>query len=70
VKAALILQPKQIKMQKLPRPVLAPDELLVRVMASGICGTDVHIFQVNTWAAIRSSQGMSLPEWSSWLATR
>ena len=45
MKAALILQPKQIKMQELPLPALAPGELLVRVMASGICGTDVHIFQ-------------------------
>jgi D-arabinitol dehydrogenase (NADP+) len=45
VKAALILQPKQIEMQELPLPALAPGEALVRVMASGICGTDVHIFQ-------------------------
>ena len=45
MKAALILQPKHIKMQELPLPALTPGELLVRVMASGICGTDVHIFQ-------------------------
>jgi len=32
-------------MQGLPIPEPAPDEYLVRVMASGICGTDVHIFQ-------------------------
>ena len=45
MKAASILQPKQIEMQELPLPALAPGESLVRVMASGICGTDVHIFQ-------------------------
>jgi len=32
-------------MQERPIPEPAPDELRVRVMASGICGTDVHIFQ-------------------------
>jgi D-arabinitol dehydrogenase (NADP+) len=44
VKAAIILQPKQIALQELPLPEPAPGELLIRVMASGICGTDVHIF--------------------------
>jgi 2-desacetyl-2-hydroxyethyl bacteriochlorophyllide A dehydrogenase len=29
----------------LPIPEPAPDEVLIRVMASGICGTDVHIFR-------------------------
>ena len=45
MKAAVILQPKQIAIQALTVPEPAPGELLVRVMASGICGTDVHIFQ-------------------------
>ena len=45
MKAASILQPNQIEMQELPIPEPAPGELLVHVMASGICGTDVHIFQ-------------------------
>ena len=45
MKAAVILQPKRIEMQELPVPETASGELLVRVMASGICGTDVHIFQ-------------------------
>jgi 2-desacetyl-2-hydroxyethyl bacteriochlorophyllide A dehydrogenase len=45
MKAAVILQPKRIETQELPVPEPAPGELLVRVMSSGICGTDVHIFQ-------------------------
>jgi D-arabinitol dehydrogenase (NADP+) len=45
VKAAVILQPKQIETQALTVPEPGPGELLVRVMASGICGTDVHIFR-------------------------
>jgi D-arabinitol dehydrogenase (NADP+) len=45
VKAAVILQPKRIETHGVPVPEPAPGELLVRVMASGICGTDVHIFE-------------------------
>ncbi len=45
MKAAVILQPERFEVQELPIPEPAPGELLVRVMASGICGTDVHIFQ-------------------------
>jgi D-arabinitol dehydrogenase (NADP+) len=45
MKAAVILQPKQVETHNVPVPEPAPGELLVRVMASGICGTDVHIFE-------------------------
>ena len=45
MKASVILKPKHIETQEFSIPELAPGELLVRVMASGICGTDVHIFQ-------------------------
>lgn len=45
MKSAVILQPKRIETQEHPIPQPLPGELLVRVMASGICGTDVHIFQ-------------------------
>ncbi|MFH1524706.1 MAG: zinc-dependent alcohol dehydrogenase family protein [Chloroflexota bacterium] len=45
MKAAVILQPKLIETQELALPTPAPNELFVQVMASGICGTDVHIFE-------------------------
>ena len=45
MKTAIILQPKKIELQEQPVPYPAQDELLVKVMASGICGTDVHIFE-------------------------
>jgi 2-desacetyl-2-hydroxyethyl bacteriochlorophyllide A dehydrogenase len=45
VKAGFILQPGRFEVQAVPEPQPAPGELLIRVMASGICGTDVHIFQ-------------------------
>lgn len=45
MKAAQILQPGEMNIIDIPCPEPAPDEVLIRVMASGICGTDIHIFR-------------------------
>jgi 2-desacetyl-2-hydroxyethyl bacteriochlorophyllide A dehydrogenase len=45
MKAVRIVLPGQMEVVDIPRPEPAADEVLVRVMASGICGTDVHIFR-------------------------
>lgn len=34
-------------------PKLAPDQVLVKVRATSICGTDVHIYKWDDWAATR-----------------
>jgi threonine 3-dehydrogenase len=36
-----------------PRPQIGPHEALLRVSAVGICGTDVHIYDWDEWAAGR-----------------
>jgi 2-desacetyl-2-hydroxyethyl bacteriochlorophyllide A dehydrogenase len=45
MKAAVILQPNRIETQEVPAPEPHAGEVLVKVMASGICGTDIHIFR-------------------------
>jgi 2-desacetyl-2-hydroxyethyl bacteriochlorophyllide A dehydrogenase len=45
MKAAKIIQPGELRIVDLPEPQPAEDEVLIRVMASGICGTDIHIFR-------------------------
>ncbi|HVP22727.1 MAG TPA: L-threonine 3-dehydrogenase [Conexivisphaerales archaeon] len=37
----------------MPEPVIKKNELLVKVRATSICGTDVHIYDWNEWAAAR-----------------
>ncbi len=38
------------EVMKVPDPTPAEDEVLVRIRASSICGTDVHIWKWNEWA--------------------
>jgi D-arabinitol dehydrogenase (NADP+) len=45
MKAAKIAQPGEMQVVEIPCPEPAANEVLIRVMASGICGTDVHIFR-------------------------
>ncbi len=42
MKALLLSQYRQFEIADLPVPIPKPDELLVRVAACGICGSDVH----------------------------
>ncbi|MBJ9991100.1 L-threonine 3-dehydrogenase [Paenibacillus sp. S28] len=37
-------------LKEVPVPAVGPDEVLVKVMTSSICGTDVHIYNWDAWA--------------------
>jgi threonine 3-dehydrogenase len=39
-----------LAMGEVPRPEIAPNEVLVKVRLAGICGTDVHIHKWDDWA--------------------
>jgi D-arabinitol dehydrogenase (NADP+) len=45
MKAAVIEKPGEIVVKDVPVPGVADNELLIEVKASGICGTDIHIFR-------------------------
>lgn len=45
MKYAKILEPNHLVVEHGPVPEPATGEILIRVMASGICGTDLHIFR-------------------------
>lgn len=40
-------------MEERPIPEIAPDQVLVKVRATSICGTDVHIYKWDDWSANR-----------------
>jgi threonine 3-dehydrogenase len=37
-------------LQEVPEPAIGINDLLIRVLATGICGTDLHIFDWDAWA--------------------
>jgi L-iditol 2-dehydrogenase len=45
MKAAVMLRPKQIVIQEMPVPQVEPNEVLIKVMAVGVCGSDVHYYE-------------------------
>jgi 2-desacetyl-2-hydroxyethyl bacteriochlorophyllide A dehydrogenase len=45
MRAAFIEEPGNIQVKEVPVPQVREDEVLIEVRASGICGTDIHIFR-------------------------
>ncbi|MGJ8642571.1 MAG: zinc-dependent alcohol dehydrogenase [Luteolibacter sp.] len=43
-RAAVLTAPKTLKIQQFPLRAIRPDEILVKVEACGICGTDIHCY--------------------------
>src|SRR5580692_7157817 len=37
-------------LEEQPMPEIGPDDVLVKVHKTGICGTDIHIFNWDEWA--------------------
>ncbi len=44
MRAAYLVEPGKFELRDVPRPVPGPDEALVRIARTGICGTDIHMF--------------------------
>jgi threonine 3-dehydrogenase len=42
-----------LEMREVSIPTIQPDEVLVKVRAASICGTDLHIYNWDNWAASR-----------------
>ena len=51
MKSAVFYEKGNIRIENIAVPDVRPDEVLVKVMACGICGTDVHIFDGDEGAA-------------------
>jgi L-iditol 2-dehydrogenase len=48
MKALLLTDYRRLELADMPQPEVGPDDLLVRVAACGICGSDVHGFDGST----------------------
>jgi L-iditol 2-dehydrogenase len=45
MKAGVYLSPGKLGVREVPDPVLGPGEILIRVKAAGICGSDLHSYR-------------------------
>ena len=45
MKAAVLTGDKTIEIRNVPNPVCGPGQALIKVACTGICGTDVHIYE-------------------------
>lgn len=50
-------EPGGAELQDVDVPAIGADEVLLRVQATSICGTDVHIYEWNAWADRRIGAG-------------
>jgi L-iditol 2-dehydrogenase len=48
MRALLLKEYKKLELAELPEPAVGPDDVLVRVRACGICGSDVHGYDGST----------------------
>ncbi len=42
-----------MELQEVPLPTVGPSDVLIRVQYAGVCGTDLHIWEWDSWAAGR-----------------
>jgi threonine 3-dehydrogenase len=42
-----------MELREVPEPACGPSDVLIRVHAAGVCGTDLHIWEWDAWAAGR-----------------
>ncbi|MEO6791134.1 MAG: alcohol dehydrogenase catalytic domain-containing protein, partial [Ornithinibacter sp.] len=40
-----------LDLEDIPEPTTGPDEVKIRVLRAGLCGTDLHLYDWDEWAA-------------------
>jgi hypothetical protein len=69
MKTVVIERPNEIALVVREVPEPGPGELMIQVMASGICGTDLHIYRGEYMGRYPVIPGMSSPGlWRPWAA--
>ena len=47
MRAAYLVEPGRFELRDVPKPQVQPNEVLIKIARTGICGTDIHIFHGN-----------------------
>src|SRR5579884_1681826 len=49
MKAAVYHGPRHLSVEEIPLPHAGPDDVIVKVRACGICGSDLHGYRAGLW---------------------
>lgn len=60
MKAAIIHGARDLRVEDIAEPVAGPGEVMVRIRAGGICGSDLHYYQDGGFGAVRVREPMIL----------
>ena len=60
MKAAIIHAARDLRVEEAATPVTGPGEVMVRIRAGGICGSDLHYYQDGGFGAVRIREPMIL----------
>ena len=56
MRAALLHGVRDLRIERAPKPERAPDEVLLRVRAVGVCGSDLHYYLEGAIGATKSAE--------------
>ena len=60
MKAAIIHAPRDLRIEDAAIPAVGPNDVMVRIRAGGICGSDLHYYQHGGFGTVRLRQPMIL----------
>jgi L-idonate 5-dehydrogenase len=60
MKAAVIHAPRDLRIDEIANPTTGPGEVMVRIRAGGICGSDLHYYQDGGFGTVRIQEPMIL----------
>jgi L-idonate 5-dehydrogenase len=60
MKAAVIHAPRDLRIDEIEHPITGPGEVMVRIRAGGICGSDLHYYQHGGFGTVRIQEPMIL----------
>jgi 2-desacetyl-2-hydroxyethyl bacteriochlorophyllide A dehydrogenase len=63
MKAAVFYGPRDIRTEEVEKPEINENEILIKVKACGICGSDLHLYKLNlfSWMLVRQLKKGGIP---------
>ena len=57
MKAAVYRAPRDVRVEEVEKPMLKPGDVLIKVRACGICGSDLHTYKYGLFTELGTPMG-------------